>query len=56
MFVGKAGRLPYCGLPESCFTRVGSGLTVEYQIRLERPARNKHSRFLRTFENIVIKS
>ncbi len=34
--------------PESCFTRVGSGLTRKQWARLERPFRDKHFSLLRT--------
>ncbi len=44
--VGKARSLPQSGAP-----RVSSGLTLEYQTRLERLARYKHSSLLRTLVN-----
>jgi hypothetical protein len=51
MFMGKAESLPKSREPESCFTRVGFGLTHEHSTRLARLARDKHSNFLGTFIN-----
>jgi hypothetical protein len=48
MFVGEAWNLPYSGVPESCFTQVGSGLTCNHKTRQERLARDKHSSLLKS--------
>jgi hypothetical protein len=42
MFVGKARSLPRPGTPESCFTRVGSGLTRKHSTRQERRHDTQH--------------
>jgi hypothetical protein len=42
MFVGKAMSLPYSGETESCFTRVGTGITLKHKTRLKGLARDKH--------------
>ncbi len=44
MFVGKARSLPVSLAPEICFTR-------KHQTKLERLARDKHSRYLRKIVN-----
>ncbi len=51
MFEGKARSLPKSGAPERCFTRVGSGLTCEYQARLENLVRDKPSNLLKKSVN-----
>ncbi len=51
MFAGKARRLSQSVSPERVFTRVGSGLTNTYFIRLEKLDRDKHSRLLWTLVN-----
>jgi hypothetical protein len=51
IFVGKARRVPYSGVPERCLTWVGLSLTCKYYIRLERSARDKHTSLLRSFIN-----
>ncbi len=38
MFVGKTRVLPWSGVHERYFTRVGSGIKRKHQTRLERPA------------------
>ncbi len=43
MFASKASTLPKSGAPEQCYTRVGSTLTLKHYIRLEMPAKDKHS-------------
>jgi hypothetical protein len=49
--VGKAKSLPKSGVPERCFTRVGSGLALKHEIRLEKLARGKHSSLVQTLVN-----
>ncbi len=55
MFIVNSRGLSYSGAPERCFTWVGSGLTCKHVTRLERLARDKHSRLLRKYVNYVRK-
>jgi len=51
MFVSKARS----GVPERCFTRVGSNLTHKHYTKLEKSARDKHSSLSQTFVNYSCK-
>jgi hypothetical protein len=52
-----ANTLADCVSPVACTIKfiVGFGLTQKYQTRLERLARDKHSRLLQTFVNYSCK-
>jgi hypothetical protein len=49
--VGEARSIPYCEAPERCCPWVGSGLTHKHQTRLERLARDNHSKLVQKFVN-----
>jgi hypothetical protein len=51
MFVDEARRPPKRGVPERCFTQVGSSLTRKHYTRLERLAKEKYSSLLRESVN-----
>ncbi len=55
-FEGEARSLPKSGAPESCFIRVGSGLTRKHYTRMERPVRGKHSGLFQTLLITSVKS
>ncbi len=49
--VGEARSITYCEAPERCSPWVGSGLTHKHQTRLERLARDNHSKLIQKFVN-----
>jgi hypothetical protein len=51
MFKGNTRSTPCRGTPESCITRVSSGLTRSHLTRLESPARDKHSNYF--YKNFI---
>jgi hypothetical protein len=51
MYVGTARSLPKIRGSERCSNRVDSGVTSKYWTRMERHARDQHSRLLETLIN-----